>query len=232
MAQSAKPSRLAPADIARHYHQRPYATLILEGGYEEAGDQGRFRVSAGDVLLHPAFSAHQDHVDSVRTTVLDLPLPFDGREWPALAHLKDPDQVIRSASRDAREAQELLLDDLTPLVAVERDEADQLAGILTADPSTAIGTWAADQGYCRETLSRRFTLLYGIDSARFRIEARTRLAWRQIVSTDEPLAQIASASGFADQAHMTRSIGRLTGRPPKAWRRIVTSVQESNDSTR
>jgi len=232
MPPSAKPSRLAAADIARHYHQQPYATLILEGGYEEAGDQGRFRVSAGDVLLHPAFSAHQDHVGAVRTIVLDLALPFDGRKWPALARLKNPDQVIRSASRDAREAQELLLEDLMPVVAAEHDEADQLAGILTADPSTAIGDWASDHGYCRESLSRCFTLLYGIDSARFRVEARTRLAWRQIVSTDEPLAQIASASGFADQAHMTRSIGRLTGRSPKAWRQFVTSVQEAEDSLR
>ena len=80
----ARPSQLETAsEIARHRHTGAYATIVLAGAYEEAGDAGRFRVGAGDVLLHAPFSAHRDIVSNARTIVLDLPLPFDARDWPA-----------------------------------------------------------------------------------------------------------------------------------------------------
>ena len=230
MAPSARPVVLKSAEIVRHYHLRPYATLVLGGGYEEAGDQGRYRVRAGDVLLHPAFSAHQDRIGRTRTHVLDIPLPLDGRQWPGLARLSDADRVVLTAATDLREAQGLLVGALVPIESDQHDPADRLANKLSSNPSTAIGDWAAGNGHSREWLSRRFKRLYGVDSALFRVEARTRLAWRRIVTSDEPLAGIAVDCGFADQPHMTRAIARLTGRSPKAWRRdhAVTSVQEGS----
>jgi hypothetical protein len=69
----AAPDRLAAGVIARHVHARPYATIVLEGAYEEAGDHGRFRVSAGGVLFHGAFSTHQDVVGRARTVVSTCP---------------------------------------------------------------------------------------------------------------------------------------------------------------
>lgn len=215
----AKPARLTSRDIPRHYHDRPYATLVIEGGYEEAGDQGRCQVSAGDILLHPAYSAHRDRVGDRRTYVLDIPLPFDGRAWPALATVADPDLVIRSANRDLREACEYLLAGLTPKAHERTDPVDQLAAALSGDPSLAIGEWASFHSLSREWLARRFQRHYGTDSAAFRSEARARLAWRRIVDSDDPLAQVAAQCGFADQSHMTRSVGRLTGRSPGAWRK-------------
>jgi transcriptional regulator GlxA family with amidase domain len=35
----------------------------------------------------------------------------------------------------------------------------------------------------------------------------------------DPLAGIALATGFADQAHMTRSIAGITGLAPARWRK-------------
>ncbi|HEU4731148.1 MAG TPA: helix-turn-helix domain-containing protein [Kofleriaceae bacterium] len=43
--------------------------------------------------------------------------------------------------------------------------------------------------------------------------------WLAIVRTRDSLAAIAAATGFADQAHMTRSVRALTGASPSAWRR-------------
>src|SRR3546814_3330131 len=87
-----QPSQLpAAADIARHHHREPYATVVLSGAYEEAGDAGRMAAEAGEVLLHGAFSAHRDRISAKRTVVLDLPLPFDGRDWPARARIADPE---------------------------------------------------------------------------------------------------------------------------------------------
>ena len=218
MPQPATPVRLASAEIGRHYHQRPYATFVIEGGYEEAGDQGRFSVSAGDLLLHPPFSAHRDLVRSPRTRVLDLPLPFDGRAWPAIGALRDPDLVIRLARRYAREAGTALLEGLVAADTNAEVPADRLAAALTNDPSLRIGDWADAQRHAPAWLARHFVRHYGVTSATFRAEARARRAWRRIVSTAEPLAEVALACGFADQAHMTRAVGRLTGRSPSAWR--------------
>lgn len=234
MNESARPIALNAAEIVRHYHVRPYATLVLSGGYEEAGDQGRFQVEAGDVLLHPAFSAHRDRVGRARTDVLDIPLPMDGRDWPGLARVKELSRIIDAAASDLRDAQGLLIEGLSPFEARQEDPADRLAQQLTSSPSTAIGAWSAEQGYAREWLSRRFRRLYGIDAALFRLEARARSAWRRIVTMDDSLAGIAAECGFADQPHMTRAIGQLTGRTPRAWRRAsaVTSVQEGRHSSR
>src|SRR3546814_18726451 len=47
-----QPSQLpAAADIARHHHREPYATVVLNGAYEEAGDAGRVAAEAGEVML-------------------------------------------------------------------------------------------------------------------------------------------------------------------------------------
>jgi AraC-like DNA-binding protein len=218
MSSSARPVALETDEIGRHYHVQPYGTLVLEGGYEEAGDQGRFEVTAGDVLLHPAFSAHRDRIGRARTYVLDLPMPLDGRSWPGMARLENADLVIRVAATDLREAQALLIEGLKPVRREWSDPADRLADALSEDPSTSIIGWTADKACSREWLSRRFKRLYAVDSALFRLEARSRLAWQRIVNSDEPLAQIAIECGFADQSHMTRAVGRLTGRSPKRWR--------------
>lgn len=58
------PSRLtrleSSGEIARHVHVGAYATPVLAGAYEEAGDTGRFKVAEGDVLIHAPFFAHRD----------------------------------------------------------------------------------------------------------------------------------------------------------------------------
>jgi AraC-like DNA-binding protein len=214
-----RPSLLAPAShIPRHYHALPYATLVLDGAYEEAGDAGRWRVGAGDVLLHGPFSAHRDWVAKRRTHVLDLPLPLDGREWPARGRTSDPDLLLRIAGGDAVEAAAMLLEGFEPTEGAVDDDADRLADALAGDSPPAIASWAAHQGCARETASRHFSMIYGVAPVRYRGEARARRAWRLIVGGNTSLADVAAGTGYADQAHMTRAVKRLTGRTPNQWR--------------
>ena len=205
--------------MTRHRHVAAYATLVLSGGYEEAGDAGRFRVSEGDVLIHSPFSAHRDAISRTGAVVLDLPLPFDGRDWPSRGRITDPDVLVRSAGHDASEAAAELLEQFDPNASAEADLPDLLARDLLSDPQLAIGAWAELQNVSRETAWRHFTSAYGVDIAAFRGEARARNAWRMIVSSPTPLADIAAATGFSDQPHMSRAIKALTGRPPGAWRK-------------
>jgi AraC family transcriptional regulator len=62
---------------------------------------------------------------------------------------------------------------------------------------------------------RSFGMPLGKLLARLRVERAREL----MLSTDQPLSQIALASGFCDQAHLSRQFRHLTGATPQAWRR-------------
>ncbi len=213
-------SRLIPDEtIPRHIHDEAYAAVVLDGGYEEAGERGRWRVRAGDVLLHGRFSGHWNHRPG-KALVLNLPLA-GAPDLPPMARIADPDLLARLAERDPVEAAEALLETLRPGEAGLADAPDQLAQVLSGDEAPAVEAWARDQGVSRETAFRWFRDAYGVGPARFRVEARARRAWRSIVEGETSLADIAAEAGFADQAHMSRDVKDLTGRSPGAWRAQV-----------
>ena len=216
---SAPPARqlVAPGELPRHRHAEPYVALVLAGSYEEAGDNGRRRVREGDVLVHCAWEAHLNRVPGRGARVLNLPVvaglaPF-GR-------IDDVDMVAGLHERDPVAAALALCNQFCADTSTTSDDWPEiLATGLAAPAGGGLGEWAERLGIRPEHLSRRFTRLYGVGPQRFRWEARTRAAWRDVVGTSAALAQIALTHGFADQAHMTRSIHALTGRPPGVWRR-------------
>jgi len=215
-----RPSQLpSSADIARHRHRDPYATIVLAGAYEEAGDAGRLSARAGEILLHGPFSAHRDRISPGRTVVLDLPLPFDARDWPARARVGDPDRLVQLAERDPIAAVGEMIADLVPTGAAgEEDLPDQLSAALRGDVPPRIGAWAAERGRSREHVSRCFEAFYGVAPAAYRADCQAKRAWRLIVGGSDSLVGIAAEAGYADQAHMTRAVTRLTGQSPRRWR--------------
>src|SRR5579863_1922361 len=117
------------AYIPRHRHRRAYAALVLAGSYEESGSRGRFRVRAGDVLLHDAFDAHLDRFESSGARIFSLEIeacPAD----TSVAHVRDADLVVRAAERDAVAAGALLLAEIRRKPPVHYDWQDILAGDL------------------------------------------------------------------------------------------------------
>jgi AraC-like DNA-binding protein len=141
-------------------------------------------------------------------------------EPPGIAHARaaDPDLLARVGERDPAEAAGLLLEQLVPGVAAHADCVDRLAATLAEPGAPSIGDWARIAGTRRETVFRRFRAAFGVSPTRYRLERRALGAWREIVRTAAPLAEIAARLGFADQAHMTRAVRALTGAPPSAWR--------------
>jgi len=104
-----------------------------------------------------------------------------------------------------------------------RDATSERAVVSTQSDSPGPGRmplshWADANGLARETLSRGFVAAYGTTPSVFRAELRARAAWLRITRGRDRLSAIASETGFADQAHMTRWIRRLTGASPAAWR--------------
>jgi len=72
--------------------------------------------------------------------------------------------------------------------------------------------------------SRAFKISHGVNPWAYIIMARVERANRMIRATREPLSQIASACGFADQAHLCRAFRRWVGVSPGIWRRAHLGV--------
>ncbi|HLW73803.1 MAG TPA: AraC family transcriptional regulator [Gammaproteobacteria bacterium] len=204
--------------IPRHVHDRAYFALVLAGGYEECGSRGRFHAGPGDVLLHSAFDAHLDRFAARGAEILNLPTdgPVPGY---GLGRVPDPDAVARLAESDTAAACACLQEQLRAASWPPEDWPDALARDLLADPAYGLGRWAREHGLAPATVSRGFDKIFGMSPARFRAEARARRAYALIVWSEAPLASIATAVGFADQAHMCRATRMLTGASPQAWRR-------------
>ncbi len=222
-------SREGPArHVERHRHIEPYAALVLRGGYVEAGDSGRFHASPGDVLLHDGFEAHQDRFGRSGAEILNLPLPASP-PFP-FGRIADPDAVVKLAEHDARAAADALLNQLEMRDAGRGDWPDLLAKDLRSGRVPSLAGWASGHGILATSLSRGFTLAYGISPQRYRAEQRGARAARALRSSRASLSEIAFASGFADQPHMTRMLRSLYGAPPGRLRYDYENyVQDSAD---
>ena len=210
--------------LPRHRHLRAYATVVLAGSFEESGYVGRIRATAGDVLIHPAMDCHANVMVAAGVKLIRLDWS-DTSGIGGLYHLDEVDQLARTAEKDVFEAQLLLESCLRtkglPSAGRREDWPDLLLADLTRDASMRVSEWAEMNGLARETVSRGFAAAYGITPSVLRAELRARTAWLRITRGSDSLCRIATETGFADQAHMTRWIHRITGASPTVWRRSV-----------
>ena len=157
--------------MERHRHRRPYAAVVLAGGYVEAGDRGRFRARPGQVLIHGPWESHMDAVARTGATVLNLPLAAEV-DFGA-GTVADPDAVVRAAERDLIEAGDLLFETMQPLAATPVDWPEILAEALRRDPDTALEAWAEAAGLAPATVSRGFRQAFGASPRRYRADRVT-----------------------------------------------------------
>jgi AraC-like DNA-binding protein len=135
-----------------------------------------------------------------------------------VGQLADPDLIARAVERSPASAAALVLQTLRMRQPRVSDWPEQLAADLTHNTSLNLTAWSKERGIAPWTLSRGFESVFEVSPSVFRAVARARRAWKAIRTTREPLVDIAARLGFADQAHMTRSVKCLTGNVPRAWR--------------
>jgi len=96
---------------------------------------------------------------------------------------------------------------------------DDARELLVADPSiTDLVELASRVGTSPHHLSRLFVAQTGMGVARYRMRLRVLRALDRLRDPGVPLAEVAADSGFADHAHMTRSLRRLLGATPSRLR--------------
>lgn len=204
--------------LPRHRHPHAYVAIVLDGGYAEAGDRGRLRLSAGTAAFHAPFEAHHNEFGPRGARILNLRVP-GWFNWPVpLARVLDPDRVARIAERDPADAFASLREMLAPHSSAPESWVDEMAEAIRADPCIRLSAWARSRGLSAETASRTFARAFGVPARRFRAEIRAQQALQRVLLGHQSLAEVANATGFADQAHMSRGIRLLTGQPPGAWR--------------
>jgi len=205
--------------VPRHRHAGAFATILLAGRAVESGDTGRHAVSPGDVIVHRSWEHHLDEVAGSGAQVLLLPLGFD-HDLPARGRVTDPDAIARCAQRAPDEALSRFLTAFkAAALQPPADWPDLLAAAIRAEPGLSITAWAKSHGLHPSSIARGFRQVFAVTPASFRMTLRARLAAEAILGSANCLAAVATECGFADQAHMTREVGRLTGWSPAALRR-------------
>jgi AraC-like DNA-binding protein len=203
--------------LPRHHHNGGYATVVLAGSLTEVSFAGRMRAEPGEVFLHGRFDCHLDRANSRRSLQI-LRLPWRHDELEGQFRVSDPDSLARLAELDPEGAAAQLHCQLHPSIRPNTYWVDDLAAALSADSGFLLQEWADRRGLRPDALSRIFKREFGVSPKRFRLESRTRLAWREVVGSTRSLTEIAFKAGFSDLAHLSRSIHVFTGRSPRAWR--------------
>lgn len=204
--------------LPRHRHAAGYASVVLSGSFKEASFAGHFVAGPGEVLLRGAFDCHANWAVNRRALQV-LRLPWFNNSLEGRFRIPDPDSLAILAERDPIEAVKQLQKDLIQLPAQELHWTERLAQALRAERVPRLDCWAESEHLTPETISRGFHRAFGVTPRVFRIESRARRAWNLLLRSSAPLISIAHELGFADQAHLSRTIAALTGAPPTYWRR-------------
>jgi AraC family transcriptional regulator len=73
-------------------------------------------------------------------------------------------------------------------------------------------------------LFRAFKISLGMTPRHYVTTRRVERVCTMLITTQAPLAQLALACGFCDQAHLCRLFRRTVGMPPSAWRRAMRAL--------
>lgn len=140
-------------------------------------------------------------LDEALPELADLPARLhDATTWPERLALVDRVLLGRLGAHDAQQA---------------RSEVGQALAALTR--GTAVEAVADEVGYSRRRLSTLVRAESGLTPTDYRRVARFQRTCGLLGR--RPLAEVAAACGYADQAHLTREWTALAGCPPTTWLR-------------
>lgn len=241
--------RYAPGSrLPRHAHERPYFCLILGGSYTETYGR-RMRVCRpGMLAFHPPGEPHAEAfgdrlVASFNVEigpewlyrmheiggVLDQPVEFHDGETARLgfrlfAELRRADAASSVAIESL--TSEILAAVAAPPVRVDKSRPKWLTEARDAldarfQEPLALRAIAREAGVHPVYLACMFRRFYGCSVGEYLRRVRFDRLCRMLKEPDIPLAEIALATGFADQSHFTRTLRRYTGMTPAQYRTFL-----------
>jgi AraC family transcriptional regulator len=232
----------ADASLARHEHETAYISFLLDGGYMEISRQEERTCLPGTVICHPKTEAHADRFRSCGGHLLDLEIEVG---W-----LADASQEFRLVSRacmfrgglpyllglrlyrhlsaDSREIEETAVELLGFFFTgpIDRHRPAWFNRALQIcseghDQQLSLAKLALALGVHPVHVARSFRRFMGCTFGEHLAEIRIRRAFELLRNSTKPIVEVAYTCGFADQAHLCRSLKKSTGLTPSAFRRTV-----------
>ncbi|MGY5882559.1 helix-turn-helix domain-containing protein [Modestobacter lacusdianchii] len=215
-------------DLDRHAHgASPAAVTLLPPGVPHDGrsqSPGGFRKRV--LYLEPETLGAHRVGRAVDSPALTDPV-LRARISQLHAALAPHTEALEAESRLAFVLERLRqhLDRALPRAPVVRADrlADRLRDLLDArlTEGVSLEAVAADLGVHPTHLVRAFTARHGLPPHRYLTGRRVDRARRMLLAGAPP-AEVATAVGFYDQAHLTRHVRRMIGTTPAAYARSAT----------
>jgi AraC family transcriptional regulator len=236
--------------LPRHGHQNSFLTIVLDGHYTEhfANETVEFR--PGWMSLHQACIEHEDQIEPGGSTMLCAEMApswiegcfgettFTNDVYGPVPseHLIHRLRSVLGMSGLEGMAEELIIEVVDfasqgrgftqgPAPDVFQRARDMLHGCY-ADNLT-VRDVASELGTHPVYLSRIFRNKTGKTLGEYLNRIRVEAAARLVMTSDEPLSEIALASGFFDQSHFTRVFKQATGFTPGKWRENARRGREN-----
>lgn len=221
-------SHYAPGEECRpHRHDWAQVSLLLAGGYVEDSDHGRARADGPGLSAKPRRFEHQNRFGEAGALILSLNLEAVAPERYFVARPAAGRDTLRRMA--AGETGMTVLAGSLPgqpsgPVAAPGPWLDQAHHRLLAEPGLSIAALARSFGLHPVRFARLFREAFAQSPTAARQNRRAARAIDRIVRSPAPLAEIAAAEGFADQAHLSRAVGQATGWSPGRLRRLFVAA--------
>ena len=237
-------NRYSPhASLQSHAHERAFISFVIRGSYVERCGRRSIRCGPGTLLFHPRGEEHSDRFESQESVLLGIEL-----EDPV-----DPEHTFSGARQlmagpETRVARQLARE-LERKCPVSNLVVESLAAELVSNCSQGSGrkgtpAWlgtaiaiandlhggrlslkfvAAAAGVHPVHLARQFRARMGCTYGEYVRRIRLSRALERLRDSSATIAEVAVATGFADQSHLTRLVTTRIGLSPVAYRRAFRS---------
>ncbi|WP_203291848.1 helix-turn-helix domain-containing protein [Maricaulis parjimensis] len=228
----------AASGMDAHTHDYHQLSFLLAGSIRERHGGQEVETDLPSFGIKPAGLDHANDYGRDGAVILAVNIDPDsemaaemGEDWHWQARRPDPSLSGLIALLDDPSGDPSgVLTDLLALArkpAMERfvpDWLEQLRARLS-DPDDAadFAEMAAEIGVHRVQASRSFVRHFTIPPSLYRTRCRLARAIG-LMGRDEGLAEIAAAAGFADQAHLSRTMKRQLGRSPRDMRELIPAA--------
>ena len=237
----------ANARVAPHEHQFASWTAVIGGGFRERFRDGEYACQAGALLAKPATAAHSnEYGDSGAHVIIVEMIDAASETYVELAKAAQTGvrllsgatagvriRRLHSALTGSGQARSLavhaaILDIGLLLLRTQprrvakravwlRRATDRLQSDFVQPPP--LWVLAAECGVHPVHLCAAFRSAHGCSPGEFVRRLRVEHARRLLATTAHAVSQVALASGFSDQSHLTRQFRAATGMTPAQYRR-------------
>jgi AraC family transcriptional regulator len=232
--------------MAPHADGSSRLSIVIAGQLVESAGRRDEHATAGSLVIKPGDVVHRNRFGPAGTRMLSIALPawlhaerktatIDQWRWFHGGPLAIATLRLCLAARERVSSDGNVADRVIDVIATASDadgEHDRRVAplwlarvhqqIRDRDPQARnVSSLAANAGVHPVYLARRFRRHFGCSVVDYLQANRLSAAVERMATTAEPLADVAAASGYADQSHFNRACRRGLGVAPHRCRRLL-----------